>query len=217
MTTTKTPEPSRTFTGLWLPRDILEANLNWIQRLLWAEVYALHSEEHGGCFASNAYLAKVFGAGEGTIANALTKLRETGWLRDVSFDGRQRVIRAVYAPFTEKPPVKPVKPRPEPSAPSPAPEALELKLPEPADNVAPEERIYAAYPRKIAKKDGLAAIRKALKKTPFDLLLKQVQNYARTRVGQDAQYTPYPASFFNGEQYNDHDHEITDTIQPSLW
>lgn len=72
------------------------------------------------------------------------------------------------------------------------------------------EDIYNAYPKKIAKEDALKAIRKVLcsNKITFDSLLKKVKDFANSRKAEDAQFTPYPATWFNGGRYLD---------DPSQW
>ncbi len=64
-------------------------------------------------------------------------------------------------------------------------------------------QLYAAYPRHVAKQDALKAIAKALHKTTFAALLEAVTEYAQARVGDDSQFTPYPATWFNEERWND--------------
>ena len=69
------------------------------------------------------------------------------------------------------------------------------------DNQA--ESIYEAYPRKIAKPEAIRAIRKALTKHTFEFLIDCVKSYAKARFGEDSKFTPYPATWFNREQFND--------------
>ena len=65
------------------------------------------------------------------------------------------------------------------------------------------ESIYAAYPRKVAKGNAVKAIKKALTLTTPEELLSAVKAYALTRVGEDPQFTPHPASWFNGQRWLD--------------
>jgi hypothetical protein len=71
---------------------------------------------------------------------------------------------------------------------------------EPTDE---EMQLYEAYPRKDRKPFALRAIRRALKSYSFTLLLERTRAYAKARKGCDPQYTPYPAKWFKGEQFND--------------
>lgn len=190
----------RGFTGFWLPREIVqEDSMSWQQRLLWAEIYALHNEAHGGCFASNTYLAEVLRTTEGTVSNALSKLREMGWIKDVSFDGRRRVLRAVFGPAH--------------GTPVPKKKAKQQQLLEAEAAPDPAEAIYKAYPRRVGKPAALKAIRAALKRMTVDELRKRVDAFAKEKAGTDIRYIPYPAKWFATYL----DDEPPTTTQPDLW
>ena len=63
--------------------------------------------------------------------------------------------------------------------------------------------IYSAYPKKKGKGAALKAIEKSLKKESYEFLLKRTQEYAESREGEEDQFTPYPATWFNREHYHD--------------
>ena len=63
--------------------------------------------------------------------------------------------------------------------------------------------LYMAYPRKVARKAGLIAIKNALSEESFDVLMDAVQEFAKAREGQESQYTPHPATWFNAERWTD--------------
>jgi len=68
------------------------------------------------------------------------------------------------------------------------------------------EEIYQAYPLKKSKANALKAIEKALTKIDYEPLLQIVQTYAKARTlpnGKCANYTPHPATWFNGECWED--------------
>lgn len=65
-----------------------------------------------------------------------------------------------------------------------------------------EEEIYAAYPRKVSRPPALRAIRRALAQKPFDFLLERTRLFAKT-CNSPVEFIPYPATWFNGERYND--------------
>lgn len=65
------------------------------------------------------------------------------------------------------------------------------------------EDIYQAYPKHVAKADAIKAIQKAMKKVEPQRLLDAVTAYAKAVAGSDAQFIPYPASWFNSERYSD--------------
>jgi DNA-binding transcriptional regulator YhcF (GntR family) len=95
--------PKPRFTGIFIPVEILELeDLSPLEQLLISWVDALNCEEHGGCFASNSYLAGKLRVQENTIAKAITHLRKIGILEDISFNGRHRVIKAKIGEFVEK-------------------------------------------------------------------------------------------------------------------
>ena len=63
--------------------------------------------------------------------------------------------------------------------------------------------LYMAYPRKVARAAALRAIKKSLRSEEFEVLMEAVLSYAKSREGQDKQYTPYPATWFNQERWAD--------------
>jgi hypothetical protein len=65
--------------------------------------------------------------------------------------------------------------------------------------------IYDAYPRKEARKDAIRAIIKAFKQVDATRLLELTRAYTIARQGQDPQFTPHPATWFNGERYKEPD------------
>jgi hypothetical protein len=60
------------------------------------------------------------------------------------------------------------------------------------------------YPRKVGKAKAADAFAKALEKAPFDRLLAAVKAYARERVSEDPKFTKHPATWLNGEHWNDY-------------
>lgn len=67
------------------------------------------------------------------------------------------------------------------------------------------ETIYEAYPRKKARPDAIRAIKKALKSVGYTDLLTKTQKYATAvkESQKELSYVPYPATWFNREEYND--------------
>jgi len=91
--------PSRDFTGIWIPREIwLRNELKPLEKMLWAEVQSLFNRDKGGCYATNEYLANFLGVSERYVREMLSHLKEIGFIVEVSFDGRQRVIKAILPP-----------------------------------------------------------------------------------------------------------------------
>ena len=70
------------------------------------------------------------------------------------------------------------------------------------------EEIYQAYPKKKGRPSALKAITKALKTIDHATLLERTKAYAKAREGENDQYTPQPATWFNDERFND---------EPTTW
>ena len=89
-------EPSPRFTGIFIPVEILERkDISIFEKLLLSWIDSLFDIGRSGCFASNKYLADKLGVKENTVAKAITHLRKQGLIEDVSFNGRDRVMRAL--------------------------------------------------------------------------------------------------------------------------
>jgi len=74
------------------------------------------------------------------------------------------------------------------------------------------EAIYQAYPRHEGKKAALKAISVAMRGTPSTVLMEKTMEYAKAVQAwpQKRRYTPqgtdtvpHPATWFNGERFND--------------
>ena len=63
--------------------------------------------------------------------------------------------------------------------------------------------VYSAYPKKADKPNALKAIRKAIRAHGFDHVLERTEAFVKARQGADPRYTPHPATWFNGERFND--------------
>lgn len=90
---------NRDFKGIWIPREIwLAKDLSCHEKCLWAEIHSLFDRERGGCYASNDYLCDFFGIQERRLREMISKLKCLGWIQQVSFDGRTRILKAVVPP-----------------------------------------------------------------------------------------------------------------------
>lgn len=65
------------------------------------------------------------------------------------------------------------------------------------------ESIYQSYPKKVDKGHALKAIKNALEKVDAQVLLDAVKRYSAQWNGKDKQFCPNPASWFNGERWDD--------------
>lgn len=114
------PKPNIRCTGIFIPIEILDLTdskgeqiLTLTEKVLLSIIDSYYCEKHGGCFASNEYLANKLDVKENTIVKALIKFRKLGMIEDVSFNGRIRVIRSLVGEFIckkqrKKPEKKPI-------------------------------------------------------------------------------------------------------------
>jgi hypothetical protein len=85
------------------------------------------------------------------------------------------------------------------------------------DEVDPDvEALYQAYPRKVCRGQAIRAIKFALKKERYEVLLDAVRRYALSRRGQDPKYTAHPATWFNGQRWLD-EPEKAQEEDPDAW
>jgi hypothetical protein len=91
----------RNFLGVWIPKNVyLNTDLSWSDKILLVEIESLDNEK--GCFASNDYFADFLGVTKTTISTSISKLKRLGFLEQVSFDGRTRVIKVISSEFKKK-------------------------------------------------------------------------------------------------------------------
>lgn len=86
-------EQKRGFTGLWIPAHIIEdERLSKTDIILYAEIASFGN----ACFTSNAHLGKRWRLTERSIITSITKLKKLGYVKQTSFDGRRRYLKAIY-------------------------------------------------------------------------------------------------------------------------
>lgn len=64
---------------------------------------------------------------------------------------------------------------------------------------------YSQYPRKRGKGQALKAYRAARKKVDAETLLEALENQTSALTAKGAEYVPYPATWLNGERWDDED------------
>ncbi len=88
---------NREFKGIWIPREIwLHPILSIQAKVLWAEIDSLNDESRGGCYASDDYLIEFMGVKVSRLHEIMKELKDAGFLEKVSFNGRNRIIRAIH-------------------------------------------------------------------------------------------------------------------------
>lgn len=75
-------------------------NLTWSEKLVWSEIDS-YTGPNQDCYASNKYIADFLGLQEGTVANAIVKLKKLGYIVQTKFDGRRRYLRSNLGKFYE--------------------------------------------------------------------------------------------------------------------
>lgn len=68
------------------------------------------------------------------------------------------------------------------------------------------ESLYKTYPRKVGKVAAIKAIQRALKSHSYDFLIEATAAYAQAVAQWDETklgYVPHPATWFNGQRFND--------------
>lgn len=90
--------PKNRFTGIFIPAEILSRkDLSYFEIYVLSLIDSLYCKEHGGCYAGNDWFAQKLDKKENTIAKTISSLRSKGYIEDISFNGRKRVIRARIA------------------------------------------------------------------------------------------------------------------------
>ena len=87
---------NRDFKGINIPLEILsDENLKHSEMILWAYIHEFYKEQHGGCKLANDDLSLIMGLEKSRICQILAKLRSLALLKNISFDGRTRIMKAV--------------------------------------------------------------------------------------------------------------------------
>jgi DNA-binding transcriptional regulator GbsR (MarR family) len=90
----------RDFKGVWIPKEIwLSKELSMLEKVVLTEIASLDNESH--CVAGNDYFAEFCNCSTSAITKAIKHLQELGFVEQVDFDGRHRVLRVVN--FTRLP------------------------------------------------------------------------------------------------------------------
>ena len=86
-------DSKREFKGVWFPAEVwLDERLTALEKIILIEIDSLDGEN--GCYASNEYLAKFCQCSQSKVSSAITKLKNLGYIRVKSFDGRKRILES---------------------------------------------------------------------------------------------------------------------------
>lgn len=80
--------PIKEYTGVWIPAEVMESEkLSPMEKLLYGEIAGFRK-----CYASNAWLAERIGRSERTVKRLISHLIECGFVENLGFNGRFRII-----------------------------------------------------------------------------------------------------------------------------
>lgn len=83
--------PIKEYTGVWMPKEVMECNdLAAIDKLTFAEIASFDV-----CYASNEWLAKRIGRSVTTASKSISRLIDLGFVEACGFNGRFRQVRVV--------------------------------------------------------------------------------------------------------------------------
>lgn len=86
----------RRFTHLITPADVwFHTGISKLAANLWAEIYALHCHERGGCYASEEYLCAFMGIQRRQLYVYFKQLKDAGLLKTVVCPGKQTIRIAI--------------------------------------------------------------------------------------------------------------------------
>lgn len=89
--------------GLFIPNELLERkDLKPLELLIWATIYAYTNWAKGkACWLTNEDFAKQWGCSIQSVSDYIAHLKKLGFIEQVSFDGRRRVLRSVLGKVYE--------------------------------------------------------------------------------------------------------------------
>lgn len=90
-------EQNPRFTGVFIPVEILmmnELSSTDIILLSWIDALDDTKNKHGGCYASNQYLASIMHITEKRVQIIISKLKDLKLIKQISFNGRIRVLHS---------------------------------------------------------------------------------------------------------------------------
>lgn len=87
-------QQKRDFKGVWIPKEVwLDNRLNALDKVILVEIDSLDNGE-SGCYAGNQYLSEFCQCSDRKVTDAISKLKELGYIEQSSFDGRNRILRS---------------------------------------------------------------------------------------------------------------------------
>lgn len=95
-------QQKRDFKGVWIPKKVwLDNRLNALDKVILVEIDSLDNGENG-CYAGNQYLAEFCQCSDRKVTDAISKLKDLGYIEQSSFDGRTRILRSRLEKFARQ-------------------------------------------------------------------------------------------------------------------
>lgn len=103
----KEPQPKDHSQGWWFPNSLVrlyeEQLLSGEELVLLGKIMALQDPKAGGCWASNAWLAKWSGKSISQVSRLVSRFEEEGWVVVNLKNFNQRIIRVILSPYAKMP------------------------------------------------------------------------------------------------------------------
>lgn len=220
---------NRSFKGVWIPKEIyLDDKLSWTEKILFIEIDSLDKE--GQCFCSNEYFASFLGVKERAVSGMISKLKNLGYIRQESFDGRKRFLRsnARYCYSDSKISAVQTSTFLQPCNAENCDHINTVNntginssinnIPQTPNGVVDGgseqnkiveemfEVFYRAFPRHQGKAKALSAFKKIKPDQPlFEKMMRAVEQQRNTEqwTKEKGKYVPMPATWLNGKRWED--------------
>ena len=205
----------RDFKGVWIPREVwLDENLSALEKVILIEIDSLDTEENH-CYASNKYLAEFCRCSEIKVSQAIKKFLELGYIEQISFDGRTRVLKSrlkdclsqTYKKY--KADLKKILPiNKENNIENNIEDNKEKNIKKEKDSLLTEEfdTIWARYPRHEGKQNALKSYIKARHEGVDMVTIKDaVESYRRMCESErrEKRYIKQGSTWFNQRSWED--------------
>ncbi|MEQ1755281.1 MAG: helix-turn-helix domain-containing protein [Micropepsaceae bacterium] len=209
----------------WIQRVVRDFKLHPNARLLAVVIADFINSKSGVAYPSQKRLAEILGLSTRTIMNLLPQIVERGHIEITPGNGRGHAseyrlkdeadftlfyakgCNAVHPSQSER--VKPDalkgeirrRERVKPASHQPV-EYNQLK--EPVEYIhGTFDEFWEVYPRRVSRGAAQRAFQKALKRSQAKVIMDGATRYAIERKGQDTKYTKHPATWLNGDCWED--------------
>lgn len=184
----------------------LDTDMDATEKILLMEIDGFCKRGDGtGCYASNEYLAKFCGCSDRKISQAISHLKELGYIEQASFDGRRRVLRSRLADSATLPSricdsdSQILRTDKYKSISNSNKEKIKDTSAYPIDFNA----FWTAFPKKKDKANAEKAFRKV--DVPIEVLLTALEKQKKSAdwIKEGGKYIPYPSTWLNGRRWED--------------